>query len=267
MPEKYVRVDGIATFLRHTGATTLPETPPDVSRGEVVLCLHDATLTSGSFEGLLEPLAREHSPLAFDLPGHGRSGGIDSLGSVERLASHARGLAAKLGLRPVVLLGHGLGAAVALEWAQADPPSVRALVLCGAGLDFAPDPALVERVRRVAEGKERRFFRRECYAPDAERELLGRAFGEETRTDPRVVLGNLQALAAWNAEPGLAAARVPTLVVTGEREDDAARRDAHALAERLGAREASVAGAGRTAPLERPDGLADAVARFLGEAL
>ena len=121
MPEKYVSVDGNATFLRHTGPTVRPDAPPDVSRGEVVLCLHGALYSSASFASALSALAREHSPLAFDFPGHGRSGGIDSLGSVERQAHYARALASKLGLRPAVLLGHGLGAAVALEYALAFP--------------------------------------------------------------------------------------------------------------------------------------------------
>ena len=39
------------------------------------------------FDGVLAELAAEHSPLALDLPGHGRSGGLDSLGSIERMAA------------------------------------------------------------------------------------------------------------------------------------------------------------------------------------
>jgi pimeloyl-ACP methyl ester carboxylesterase len=229
VPEKYVSVDGNATFLRHTGPTVRPDAPPDVSRGEVVLCLHGALYSSASFASALPALAREHSPLAFDFPGHGRSGGIDSLGSVERQAHYARALASKLGLRPAVLLGHGLGAAVALEYALAFPDDVRALALANAAARFDVDAALLDRLRRVSEGKDRRFFRKELYSRNAAREILGAAFAEEMKTDPRVVLGDLLALAEWNAESRRAAISQPTLVLSGADESKRAGQAARAL--------------------------------------
>ena len=72
MPEKYVHVDGIATFVRHVGATTLPEKPPVLSRGETVVCLHCAKWNSALFVDLLERLGQAHSPLAYARPGHAR---------------------------------------------------------------------------------------------------------------------------------------------------------------------------------------------------
>jgi pimeloyl-ACP methyl ester carboxylesterase len=73
VPEKYVQVEGIATFVRHVGPTTLPEKPPDLSRGETVVCMHGAGGNSGLFTDVLERLGKTHSPIAFDFPGHARS--------------------------------------------------------------------------------------------------------------------------------------------------------------------------------------------------
>ncbi|MDE0909215.1 MAG: hypothetical protein OSB60_02020, partial [Myxococcota bacterium] len=73
MPSKYIDVQGIATFLRHTGPTTLPEVPPVLSRGEIVLCIHHAGGNSRNFDALSANLAANHSPVSFDLPGHDRS--------------------------------------------------------------------------------------------------------------------------------------------------------------------------------------------------
>lgn len=266
VPEKYVHVDGNATFLRHVGPTTLPDASPDLSRGEVVLCLHGSVWTSASFGRVLSLLGAEHSPLAFDFPAHGRSGGIDSLGSVERLAEYTRGVVEKLGLRPLVLLGHELGGAVALEYAVRFPGDVRGLVLCNAASRFELVPSLVDRVQRVSEGKESRFFRKELYSPSASREALGTAFMEELKTDPRVVLGNLQALSEWSFEERLSEIEAPTSVIAGEDEPEDARTRASRLASRIpGAGETAIAGAGSAIPLEQPEALTQALSEFVRE--
>jgi pimeloyl-ACP methyl ester carboxylesterase len=266
VPEKYLYVDGNATFLRHVGPTTLPDASPDVSRGELVLCLHGSVWTSASFARVLALLATEHSPLAFDFPAQGRSGGIDSLGSVERLAAYTRGVVEKLGLRPLVLIGHELGGAVALEYALRFPGDVRGLLLCNAAPRFELDPALVERVQRVSEGKESRFFRRELYSPSASRESMGSAFMEELKTDPRVVLGNLRALSEWSFEERLSEIEAPTSVIAGEDEPEDARTGAKRLASRIaGAGETAIAGAGSAIPLEQPEALARALCEFVRE--
>src|SRR5262245_37662702 len=111
MPHKYATVEGVATYVHHVGPTTLPEVVPDLARGETVLCLHGSGGNGNVFAGLLAALAAEHSPLAIDLPGHGRSGGLDSLGSVERMAAFVGAFLDKWGVGRSVLLGHSLGGA------------------------------------------------------------------------------------------------------------------------------------------------------------
>ena len=96
VPEKYLHIDGVATLLHHTGPTCLPEETPDLSRGDPVLCLHGAGGNGAVFAQLLAALEAAHSPLAFDQPGHGRSGGLDSLGSIERMGAFALAVADKL---------------------------------------------------------------------------------------------------------------------------------------------------------------------------
>lgn len=264
MPHKYVRVDGVATLLRHRGPTTLPEVVPDLSRGETVLCLHGAGDQSGVFEGLLDALADAHSPLAFDQPGHGRSGGLDSLGAVDRMVDFARALVGKLGLRAPVLVGHDLGAAVALQWALHHPGELRGLVLVGPALRGDHLAELEEEVGRIVAGRSRRAFRRELYAANAPPEVLQRGFGESLRTDPRALLGDLHAARAWRAE-GLGSLALPLCVVVGADESPALRAQAAELVAAVpGARTIEIAGAGHMAPFEQPGAVAEAVGQLAG---
>jgi pimeloyl-ACP methyl ester carboxylesterase len=268
VPCKYVPVDGVATFVHHRGRTTLPGLPPDTSQGEVVLCLHDAGDNGNVFAALLDALAGRHSPLAFDQPGHGRSGGLDSLGRVDAMARHTKGLADALDLRAPVLLGDGLGAAVALQAALDAPGWARALVLCGgAGAQGRVGDGVIDQLRRITAGKARREFDQTGYAPTTGRDVYQRAFAEWLKTDPRATLGDREAQAGWDIRARLREVNCPVLVVVGEHEDEAGRVAAEALAAELpDARTVTLEGAGRRGVLEQPAALAGHVARFLADA-
>ncbi|MFI5315475.1 MAG: alpha/beta fold hydrolase [Myxococcota bacterium] len=263
MPEKYVQVDGIATFLRHVGPTTLPERPPDLSRGETIACMHGAGGNSGLFSDLLERLGAEHSPLAFDFPGHARSGSLDSLGSIARIAAHARALLGKLGIERSVLLGGSMGGMVALETALTAPASVRALVLVATGARLPVADDLLERQRLVTEGKTRREFNRADYPASATPEMLRRGFMEDLKTDPRVAYQNLLAVRDFDRERDLPRVACPALVVVGE-EDQETAGSSELLATRIpGARKVVIPKCGHRVALVAPEALASAVVEFL----
>ena len=266
VPQKYLRIDGLAALLHHTGRTTLPEQPPDLSRGETLLCLHGAGGNGAVFADLQAALAERHSPLAFDQPGHGRSGGLDSLGSIERMSAFARSLTATLGVDSPVLLGHSMGGAVALHWALERAGEPRALILASSGARFELPDEDVERLRRVTQGKARREFRREAYSSSTSGEIVRRGFMEDLKTDPRVVLGDWLALRDWDVRERLGEIRTPTLVVVGEDEFPPLRTESERLAADIpGARQVVIAKAGHMVPLEQPEALAEAVESFLGE--
>ncbi len=267
MPHKYFVLDGVATYLHHTGATTLPETPPELSRGEVVLCLHGTGRHGGDFEALLRELSADHSPLAFDQPGHGRSGGLDSLGSIERMRDFTRALASKLALRPHVLLGHSLGGAVALDCAlAAGSRDIRGLVIVSGGAGFSYAPELIENARLVTEGKRRRSFDPKAFAPGAAPETMRAAFVAGMKTDPRAYFGDLMACADWRREKELGRIEVPALILHGDAESDEVAGQADRLAKLLPhARKVVVPGAGQMILYEQPAALAREIGAFLGE--
>jgi pimeloyl-ACP methyl ester carboxylesterase len=259
---KYFTVGSVATFVHHRGPTTLPGHPPAPAAGATVLCMHDVAGNGNVFAGVLDALADGHRPIAFDLPAHGRSGGLDSLAGIAAMAAHTKAVADELEVAAPVLLGDGMGAAVALEAAATWPDWPLAVVLCGgAAATPAPDPAEIDQLRLVTTGRARRQFDTTGYAPDTPREIYQRAFGEWMKTDPRATVGDLEALAAWDGASRLGAVAAPVVVVVGEHEPAEARAAAEELAAGVRAgRVVTLAGAGRRGVLEQPAALAAVVA-------
>ncbi|MCU1504002.1 MAG: alpha/beta hydrolase, partial [Ilumatobacteraceae bacterium] len=258
MPAKYFTIDSVATFVHHRGPTTLPGRPPAAADGATIVCVHDVAGNGHVFTGVLDALADAHRPIAFDLPAHGRSGGVDSLGAIEAMAAHARAFADRLELTSPVLLGDGMGAAVALEAAATWPDWPAAVVVCGgASVTPAPDPAAIAQLRQVTAGRARRQFDTTGYAPDTERGVYERAFAEWMKTDPRATVGDLEALAAWAGSERVGVISAPVVVVVGEHETAEARTAAETLAAAVrNGRVVELAGAGRRGVLEQPQRLA-----------
>ena len=227
-----------------------------------MLCLHDAAGNGNVFAGVLDALAGGHRPIAFDLPAHGRSGGLDSLGAITAMAAQAKALADRLELTSPVLLGDGMGSAIALEAAATWPAWAVAVVVCGgASATPAPDGAEIEQLRLVTAGRARRQFDTTGYAPDTAREIYQQAFGEWMKTDPRATIGDLDALAGWDGPSRVGAIVAFVVVVVGEHETAEARTAADALAASVKTgRVVTLAGAGRHCVVEQPAALAAIVA-------
>ncbi|MEM7337001.1 MAG: alpha/beta hydrolase [Actinomycetota bacterium] len=264
MPQKYLSIDGVATLVHHRGPTTLPGSPPDLSTGRSVVCCHDAGVDGTRFGPLLDALAEGHSPMAYDQPGHGRSAGLDSLGSIDGLVGHLRGIGTAWSLDGPVLVGEGLGAAMAVQAATEAPDWPSALVLVGdVGASYDVD-AEIEQLSAITAGKARREFDRSGYAPDTERPVYQQAFAAWVKTDPRATLGDRRAQAAWSLASPPA---VPTLIVTGAHQPEAeVARAADLIGHLPAATHETLAGAGRHGVLEQPAALAALIDRFLADA-
>jgi pimeloyl-ACP methyl ester carboxylesterase len=267
VPEKYVTVDGIATHLHHTGPTTLPGTPPDTRLGRTLLCVHGSGNNGHSFMPLLERLGHAHSVIAVSLPAHARSGGLESLGSIEAMAAHTAGVIESLGLQRPVVMGHSMGGAVALELALERPQAVGGLVIVGSLAKFPPLPDEVfQPLRDVVEGRVRRSFPRDAYSPSTPDEVVHRGWMEDAKTDPRVMLGDLLSIRGWAADERLGEIAAPTLVIWGEDEFPPMKDGGLALCRGIGgARSLTVPEAGHMVHFEQPDLVAEAVRSFLEE--
>jgi pimeloyl-ACP methyl ester carboxylesterase len=105
----------------------------EAGSGPLLLLVHGMAGTYESWQAVIEPLAREHTVIALDLPGHGASapgGGDYSLGT---LATGLRDLLITLGYDRATLVGHSLGGGIAMQFAYQFPEATERLVLVSAG--------------------------------------------------------------------------------------------------------------------------------------
>ncbi len=110
--------------------------------GPTVLMLHDADGGHLTFAPQVELLAGSgYRAVAWDMPGYGHSAPIDPY-AFKGLAGRCLALMEALQCGPVTLVGHGMGAMLALEVAVRQPAQVHRLVLCAGG------PALDEQARQ-----------------------------------------------------------------------------------------------------------------------
>jgi len=124
-----VRSTEPTTVSLHGRAVTYVE----AGSGPVLLLIHGMAGTYETWQAVIEPLARAHTVLALDLPGHGSSapgGGDYSLGA---LAAGLRDLLVARGHDRATLVGHSLGGGIAMQFAYQFPEAIERLVLVSSG--------------------------------------------------------------------------------------------------------------------------------------
>jgi len=97
-------------------------------------CAHDFSLS------FLEPAAKEYDVLAVDRPGHGYSFKRRAVLSLDRQVEILHDVIQSAGMERPLLLGHSLGAALALAYALRYPESISGLVLVSGYVFPTADP-------------------------------------------------------------------------------------------------------------------------------
>jgi len=101
--------------------------------GPVVLLIHGIGDSSDTWRPVLDDLARDHTVIAPDLLGHGRSEKPRADYSVAAYANGMRDLLGVLEIDRVTVVGHSLGGGVAAQFAYQFPDRCERLVLVGSG--------------------------------------------------------------------------------------------------------------------------------------
>lgn len=211
------------------------------------------------------------SALAVDLPAHGRSEG-PPLESIAAMCDWVLAVMDAAKVRQATLVGHSMGAVIALETAARSPDRVAGLALLGVSSAMPVHPMLLTAAQEEPE-RAYDMMTGWCFANDAKiggntapglwmtggaRALLGR--GRE-----HALAADLAACTAWTtAAQSAAAITVPTLFVLGDSDVMTPARKGQELAKLVrGATVVTLSGCGHMMMQERPDATLDAlIAKF-----
>jgi pimeloyl-ACP methyl ester carboxylesterase len=246
--------------------------------GPTVMLIHGYGGAGSNWTLVAPRLLARSRVIVPDLPGHGGSSPLP--GPPERVDPYAERLAALLD-EPAVLVGHSLGAVVALRLAVRRPELVRGIVLAGAagiGSSTRSAERTLTFISVVQPGK--RISR--LWRPFTRNPFLRKlAFGTVSVADPRgldsrAAAGFLagsalhtdirsagDALVRSDPRVDLEQVKAPALVLHGARDVQVPMRDAFEYARRLRAPVRTIADCGHLLIGERPEAVVDALFSFL----
>ena len=215
-----------------------------------------------------------HGTLAVDLPGHGRSDG-PVLPTIGAAASWVGRVMDTVGVATAAIVGHSMGAAIAMEAAATFPERISRLALLGSGLSMPVNEALLTSARAAPEaaiamivdwghGTRAKFGGN----PAPGLWMMGGAQALLARSRPGVLYADLAACNGWTTGDAAAGRiRCPALVVIGARDAMTPPRAGQALARRLTrCRTVSIAECGHMPMAEAPEATLDALIEFFGPA-
>ena len=209
--------------------------------------------------------------LAVDLPGHGRSDG-PPLAGVGEMADWVLALLKSLKIEKASVVGHSMGALVALEFAARYPEAAEKIALIGVAYPMKVSDAFLDAARRNDPSA---YDMETIWGHAAQVPFSGNPnpgmwmYGDMLARLSRLAPGVLHAgLAACNGyAQGLESAakvKCPALFVLGTRDMMAPPRAAQGLAKAVpDSRTVTIAFSGHSLMAEAPDATLDALAGFL----
>ncbi len=258
-------VDGRRVFAGTGGKPLTPDRP-------LVVLLHGAGMDHTVWVLQARFLAYHgFSVLAVDMPGHGRSEG-PALPTIEAMAGWVAKVVTASGFDKAALVGHSMGAAVALTTAALSPDKVAKIALLGASLAMPVHQALLDSANAGTMlapelmtfwglGRTAQIGGHPTpglWLTGAARRLIQKGVGPSLAAD-------LQACTDWKAGPNSAdAVRCPALVFAGAEDRMVPARTTGEMAAAIAGSEiVTIPASGHMMMLEAPDATVDALYGFL----
>lgn len=254
-----------------------------IGQGPDVLMLHGAGASAHSFHPIV-PQLPGYRLIIPDLPGQGftRAGGMRRLG-LDAMADDLVTLMADQGWRPVAIVGHSAGAAIALRMTEVLPVPPRAVVGINAALGpfdgfagwlfprlakaMSASPFVAAIVTRMA--SKRSQVESLLKGTGSQLSPEGVALYQRLVTDPRHIEGTLGMMAQWQLEPlveRFPQIMVPCLLIASDKDRAVPVRVSSDAARVLGrALYHEIAGFGHLVHEEAPELVAEVILPFLAK--
>jgi pimeloyl-ACP methyl ester carboxylesterase len=240
-------------------------TVDDGGSGEAIVFVHSLAGNTRHWSGQLDHLRKTRRAVALDLRGHGKSEAPrNGEYSMEAQAEDVSAVADALALKRFALVGHSMGAGVALAYAGAHPERVTHFLLADPIGDGTQTPEA--EVRPFLEALDSPAYTEtiEGYwssIAGSDGAVLERLLRDLRETPRETVVRGLHAVMAFDPKPALAGFRGPTLAVITPANDFpySMHRVGAGLPHRV------IAGTGHWLQLERPGEFNRIMERFLEE--
>jgi pimeloyl-ACP methyl ester carboxylesterase len=251
-----------------------PSIYDDRGTGTPLMLLHGFPLDRRVWTHQLTGLSGRMRVIAPDLRGFGRHSNATAF-TLDDLADDVKGLIDQLGLPKVVLGGLSMGGYVVGAFAAKYPQALKGMLLIDTKAEADTAEGRTGRDKMIA------LVREQGSAAVAE-QMLPKMVAPRALAQDAPVVAELKAmmaacpadtiafaLAAMRERPDrtidLARAAVPTLVIVGEHDAIISPAVARTMARQIAvAAVCEVPGAGHMSPLEAPQAVNDAIARFVG---
>lgn len=199
---------------------------------------------------------------ALDLPGHGKSEG-PGRDTVEAYREVVYQFCQALGLSRVVLAGHSMGGAIALDFALRYPNRLAGLILVGTGAKLRVTPAILDGLL-VDSPSAFRLLAQYAHGGDPSDQLRRIYLQRLMDSDPQVVHGDFVACDRFDIRAHLAQIATPSLLICGLEDRLTPPKYSEYLAAQMPDTQLElVPKAGHMVMLEAPTSVAAAVLPFL----
>ncbi|PKN18658.1 MAG: hypothetical protein CVU71_14385 [Deltaproteobacteria bacterium HGW-Deltaproteobacteria-6] len=223
--------------------------------------IHGSGGNSSAWSAQYSKLHKKFNIAAVNLPGHGKSGGVGEQ-DIPAYVLRLKEILDVLKLDRPILIGHSLGAAIALSFAAKYPRDLSGVVTAGGGLTMPVNPDMLDGFRKqpalvldmmckfsLARENRPEFF-------DALRASLG-----EANVD--VVAGDMLACSKFNLTGDLQKIIAPVLVLCGAEDKMTPPACSEQIAAGIdGATLVIIEGAGHMAMMEKPSAFNEALQDF-----
>ncbi len=221
-----------------------------------ILAIHGAGMNAGIFASLV-PHLREYRLEAINLPGH--KDAVSPLHDIAAMAQYVRDIMTKDEPASNILMGHSMGALVAME-AAADP-SVAGLVLLGAAARMPVNADLLKTAQEDPQKAQMLVAKWSVFKEHPQAEAVGKVVSAIMRDTNPVAL--YQDFKACDDYRGPQQIKLPALVIAGEADKMVPSEKSRELAEHLGGLYACVPHCGHMMMQEKPLEIAAETAKFI----
>lgn len=217
----------------------------------------DHSLWSFQYAGL----SKGFNIIAVELPGHGRSEG-DGEDDINKYALWVKKLLSIMKLKNVVIVGHSLGAAIALHFASNFEEMIKGVVAVGGGLKMPVNPTIFELLKTMPETA----FDLICKFSLAKdnRSILSETLKKSlTETKIEILYKDLAACDKMDLTDQVGKIKLPSLIICGKEDKMTPPELSRHIASSIGGSKIClIEGAGHMVMMERPEDFNNALIMF-----